>query len=180
VPTTAKQNYDDFVPVDTGTLPDTIPIIMAKPEKSNKSKFYYKAHSEDRVSFLVVFGVITLLFGLCYMLSSGKINLGSYGGCSFERNYGLPCPTCGMTRSITAFMHGKIANSLVLQPASGVGCIVFAIVAFFSLLSALLGLNFLFLPPVRIWPIGKITLAAAAVFIIGWAIMLTKAFMHTQ
>jgi hypothetical protein len=153
---------------------------MAETEKSNKSKFWYKAQTEDRVGFLAVFAVISLVFGLCYLLSSGKINLGSYGGCTFERNFGLPCPTCGMTRSITAFMQGKVISSLVFQPAGGVGCIVFAIVAFFSLLSSLLGLNFPFLPPVRIWQTGRITLAAAAVFIIGWAIMLTKAFMHIQ
>ncbi|MHB0946841.1 MAG: DUF2752 domain-containing protein [Sedimentisphaerales bacterium] len=153
---------------------------MASPEKSNKSKFYYKAHTEDRLGFLVVFAVISLVFGLCYLLSDGRINLSSFGGCAFERNFGLPCPTCGMTRSITAFMQGNILNSLVLQPAGGIGCIVLAVTAFFSLLSALLGLNFVFLPPVRIWPIGRITLAAAAVFIIGWAIMLTKAFVCTQ
>jgi hypothetical protein len=153
---------------------------MAKQEKSNKSKFYYKAQIEDRVGFLVVFVVISLVFGLCYLLSNGEINLGSYGGCSFERNFGLPCPTCGMTRSITAFMRGKVLSSVVLQPAAGIGCIVLAFTAFFSLLSAALGLNFVFLPPVRIWRTGWITLAAAAVFIIGWAIMLTKAFVCTQ
>ena len=153
---------------------------MAEQEKSNKSKFYYKAQTEDRVGFLVVFAVISLVFGLCYLLSSDKINLDSYGGCTFERNFGLPCPTCGMTRSITAFMRGKAVSSVVLQPAAGIGCIVLAITAFFSLLSALLGLNFSFLPPVRIWQMGRITLAAAAVFIIGWAIMLAKAFIHIQ
>lgn len=153
---------------------------MAETEKSNKSKFYCKAQPEDRVGFLIVFAVISLVFGLCYLLADGKISFDSYGGCAFERNYNLPCPTCGMTRSITAFMQGKVISSLVLQPAGGLGCIVLAIVAFFSLLSAMLGLNFSFLPPVRIWQTGRITLAAAAVFVIGWAIMLTKAFIHKQ
>jgi hypothetical protein len=171
---------DDFVPVDTETLIANISIIMANPEKSNKSKFYCKAQPEDRLGFLVVFVVISLVFGLCYLLSSGKINLGSYGGCAFERNFGLPCPTCGMTRSITAFMQGKAVKSLILQPAAGIGCIVLALTAFFSLLSALPGVDFSFLPPVRIWPIGRITLAAAAVFIVGWTIMLAKAFVCTQ
>jgi hypothetical protein len=153
---------------------------MDKSEKSNKSKFYYKAHIEDRLGFLAVFAVISLVFGMFYLLSNGIINLSSHGGCAFERNYGLPCPTCGMTRSITAFMHGQFVKSLILQPAAGIYCFALAFIAFFSLLSAILGLDFLFLPPVRIWQAGRITLAAAAVFIIGWAIMIVKSLVCTQ
>ena len=150
---------------------------MTEREKSNKSKLYYKAQTEDRLWFLAVFIVISGILGLFYLLTKGDINLCSYGGCAFERNYGLPCPTCGMTRALTAFMQGEIIRSLVLQPAAGVGCIVLGLTAFFSLLSALLGVNFLFLPPVRLWQTGRILLAAAAIFAVGWAIMIAKALI---
>jgi hypothetical protein len=174
----AKRYYGNFVPVDIATLPDNIPIIMFNPEKSNKSKFYYKAQTEDRLWFLAVFIVISGVLGLFYLLTKGENNPCSYGGCAFERNYGLPCPTCGMTRSITAFMQGEIIRSLVLQPVAGVGCIVLGLTAFFSLLSALLRINFLFLPPVRIWQISRIVFSAAAIFAVGWAIMLARAFVQ--
>jgi len=156
------------------SLTDYIRIIMVEQKKSNKSKLYYKAQTEDRLWFLAVFIVISGVFGLFYLLTKGDINPGSYGGCAFERNYGLPCPTCGMTRSITAFMQGEIIRSFVLQPAAGVGCIALGLTAFFSLLSALLGVNFLFLPPVRIWQTGRILLTVAAIFAVAWAIMLAR------
>lgn len=31
---------------------------------------------------------------------------------------GIPCPMCGMTRGVTAFVHGDVASAFVLNPAS--------------------------------------------------------------
>ena len=36
--------------------------------------------------------------------------------CPFRRVTGLPCPTCGLTRSWNAALHGRLRESLVLHP----------------------------------------------------------------
>lgn len=145
------------------------------PEQQ-KSKLYTKSSGEEKNGFLAVFLVIAVIFALLYLLARDYIHLGSFGGCAFERNYGLPCPSCGMTRSVTAFMQGKIIKSFLLQPAAAAGCVVLILTAFFSLLSALLGVNFWFLPPVRMWRTGSILFAGAVILAAGWAVTLARAF----
>jgi len=49
---------------------------------------------------------------------SGAITLGPMSlpqVCTFKRITGLPCPGCGLTRSITAALHGNIPLSLKLH-----------------------------------------------------------------
>ncbi|MFI5381258.1 MAG: DUF2752 domain-containing protein [Tepidisphaerales bacterium] len=36
--------------------------------------------------------------------------------CQFERQFGVPCPTCGMTTSFAYFVRGRIGPSLYVQP----------------------------------------------------------------
>jgi hypothetical protein len=46
--------------------------------------------------------------------------------CPLRTLTGVPCPFCGMTRSVTAAVHGDLAHSLVLNPA-GIVAVVLAI-----------------------------------------------------
>ena len=46
--------------------------------------------------------------------------------CPFRRATGLPCPTCGMTRSVSAALHGDLRASITHHP---VGPAVLALVA---------------------------------------------------
>lgn len=36
--------------------------------------------------------------------------------CPFRRLTGLPCPTCGLTRSWSALMHGQFGDSVAFHP----------------------------------------------------------------
>lgn len=36
--------------------------------------------------------------------------------CPFRRLTGLPCPTCGLTRSWIAALHGRLGESVALHP----------------------------------------------------------------
>jgi hypothetical protein len=36
--------------------------------------------------------------------------------CAFRRITGLPCASCGLTRSLVLFLHGRIAESIALHP----------------------------------------------------------------
>jgi hypothetical protein len=55
---------------------------------------------------------------------------------------------------------------------------VLVLTVFFSLLSVLLGVNFWFLPPVRIWRTGRILFIGIIILAIGWAVTLTRAFVQ--
>ena len=55
--------------------------------------------------------------------------------CGFRARFGLPCPTCGMTRSIVLSLHGEIARAWRLAPAGPV--VVFGLLAFAIALLAL-------------------------------------------
>jgi len=145
---------------------------MAEQEKS---KWFIKSTRQDRVTFLSVFVIAGFLFVLFYLIKQGFLNIGPGGGCAFERNFGLPCPTCGMTRAISAFMEGKIIKAFYIQPAAAAGCIILIWTAFFSLLSACSGVNFSFLPPVRMWQLRYILLATLIILAAGWAVTLARA-----
>jgi hypothetical protein len=38
--------------------------------------------------------------------------------CPLRTVTGIPCPLCGMTRGVTALVHGDVAEALLLNPAS--------------------------------------------------------------
>jgi hypothetical protein len=38
--------------------------------------------------------------------------------CPLRTITGIPCPMCGMTRGVTALVHGDLARALVMNPAS--------------------------------------------------------------
>jgi hypothetical protein len=40
--------------------------------------------------------------------------------CSLRKLYGLPCPTCGMTRGLVLAVHGKLADSVSTNAAAPV------------------------------------------------------------
>jgi hypothetical protein len=46
--------------------------------------------------------------------------------CPLRTITGVPCPFCGMTRSVTAAVHGDLARSLVLNPG-GILIVVLAV-----------------------------------------------------
>ncbi len=37
--------------------------------------------------------------------------------CAFRRAYGIPCPNCGMMRSVVLFAHGDVREALWMNPA---------------------------------------------------------------
>ncbi len=63
-----------------------------------------------------------------------------YPGCSFKSVTGLPCATCGMTRSFTFMADGAFADAFAMQPMGALLCLGLAMVvllAGWSLLTAM-------------------------------------------
>ncbi|MCD4831724.1 MAG: DUF2752 domain-containing protein [Anaerohalosphaeraceae bacterium] len=151
---------------------------MEDSEKSNSVKWFYRTPKGGRLGHLAVFLVALAFFAVLYMVKADIINPSSCSGtCGFKQRYDIPCPTCGMTTAAKAFMSGEIARAFYIQPGIAMFCLLVATVAFFSLLSACLGVNFSFLPPVRLWRGGYIILVLFIIFAAGWAVTLARAIV---
>ena len=61
------------------------------------------------------FGGLVVIGGLVAFLF-GEAIAGVMPGCSFQINTGLPCLTCGTTRSVLALRRGDLLTSLRLSP----------------------------------------------------------------
>ena len=55
-------------------------------------------------------------------------------GCSFREWFGIPCPNCGMTRSVLLSLHGQLGDAVSLNPAGPLlvlGILLFSAAMFF-------------------------------------------------
>jgi hypothetical protein len=52
-----------------------------------------------------------------------------HGACTFRQSTGLPCPTCGMTRSVALSLHGHIRTAASLNPAGPLWVLAVAVIA---------------------------------------------------
>lgn len=60
------------------------------------------------------------LAGLFLRASEDEVSLAGIpigGACLFRQRTGLPCPTCGMTRSVVLTLHGRLPAAFRLNPA---------------------------------------------------------------
>src|ERR1700691_5689052 len=60
--------------------------------------------------------------------------------CALRSRYGLPCPTCGLTRSVVMSLHGEFARAWHIAPVGPVA--VIGLVAFAIAMLALAWLQF--------------------------------------
>ena len=95
--------------------------------------------------------------------------------CGFHAATGLPCPTCGLTRSVVMSLHGEFARAWHLAPggpAVVIGLAVFALAMLALTLAQWLGAERR-IAPARAWiRNGALAYAAAAavVWLGGWVI----------
>ena len=87
-------------------------------------------------SIHIIWGPMALLF----IITAGLFRdfLGLLPPCIFHRLTGIPCLTCGATRSLIALSQFDIASSFLLNPMLllfAVGIIAFSLVSLYSLIS---------------------------------------------
>lgn len=83
-------------------------------------------------------------------------------GCGMKTLFGIPCPGCGMTRSVVFTLHGHLASALAVNP---VGPVFLAGVLF--LVAALVA--------GRWWrAIGYYGLGTAALLVVNWVAVLAR------
>lgn len=64
-----------------------------------------------------------------FLLSDGS----GMGICVFKRITGIPCPSCGSTRAVTALLQGDVTGSLMLNPIGIIVAIILAVLPFWLL-----------------------------------------------
>jgi hypothetical protein len=150
---------------------------MQESQQLSKSKIFYRASPRQRLIAAGIFLALVAFFGLFALTGHYKIPLWPFP-CGFQQRFNLPCPTCGMTTSVKAFAQGKFLQSLYIQPAAALGCVVLTVSAIFALFIAVSGIYFSFLnnffDKIRI---KYIILVLIIIVAIGWAVTLARALM---
>lgn len=92
--------------------------------------------------------------------------------CGFKVQFGLPCPSCGMTTSVLAFARGDIMQSLYIQPAAATMCGMLIAIGIFALIAAIAGTDWGLVRSIRL----KYSIVTFMVIIGGgWAVTLARA-----
>jgi len=95
--------------------------------------------------------------------------------CAFYQNFGIPCPTCGMTTSFAWFVRGNLAASFYVQPMGTVLAALNVLVFWAGLYEALVGRalhRLILLLPGQYY---VLTLAGGGIVAWFW-----KIFIHTR
>jgi hypothetical protein len=98
-------------------------------------RLFLKKRAPDQIEFGIIYGGIALL-----MLGVGWLQpmLSFAPDCAFKGLTGIPCPTCGSTRSVVHLSHGEILSAFVMNPLTTL-CLMSAVLYFiYSSISAAL------------------------------------------
>lgn len=147
---------------------------MRLNQQFNFRKFTAPAEPKDRLIAALCLLAIIGIFVFFYTVAYKDVD---FERCGFEQRYSLPCPTCGMTSSMAAFVHLRLLGAFYIQPAAAVVCWLLVAGAICSLLIAVFGVKLLFIPPVRMWQLKYIFLIFMIIIIGGWAVTLARAYM---
>ena len=93
---------------------------------------YLKKKEPGQIEFGIIYGGIALL-----MLGAGRMLpvLSFAPACVFRGLTGIPCPTCGSTRSLVHLSHGDVLSALSLNPLTTLSLIAAIVYLFLSIMS---------------------------------------------
>jgi hypothetical protein len=96
-------------------------------------QLHLKKRSPDQIEFGIIYGSIALV-----ILGAGWLQsvLSFAPDCVFKGLTGIPCPTCGSTRSVVHLSHGDILSAFTMNPLTTL-CLMSAVLYFiYALMSA--------------------------------------------
>jgi hypothetical protein len=99
------------------------------------------------------------------------------GVCGFKQQFGLPCPTCGMTTAFLEFFRGYPLKAFYIQPAGGLLCILLILFVLWTSVLAIWGKDIGFVRRVKL---KYIILFLLAVFSGGWAVTVARTVAQWQ
>lgn len=179
-----SNSIGQFLPMQNSNIQE----IPPKASGTNRPKRWavvdaWYAFKEFNFSGTVrqVFSVWAGLIGLLGTII-GAFVLSPVGGnlpesCTFYASTGLPCPGCGLTRSVTSYLHGEFLMGFFYHPLG----IVFAVVFVFCAVSLLMP------PKFKHYAVGRLSRFDAWVgrfgllFVLGLLLFgITRAFLVSQ
>ncbi len=127
-----------------------------------------------RVSGQTEFGIIyggIALAALCAVRLPSVLSF--IPSCTFKRLTGLPCPTCGSTRSLTHLAHGDIFAALAMNPLAAAGVLTAVLFFLYGIVALLFNL-----PRVKVLLTvnegNALRSSAAAILLIQWIYLLLR------
>ncbi len=150
---------------------------MRTSQQLNKPKFFSRASSRQRAIAGIVLLAITSMFFLLWIIARYQIDISWWlGPCGFKQQYGLPCPTCGMTTSVLTFAEGKIFEAFYIQPAAALFCCILLFIAILAILVAVFGIYSPFLKKsLSEIKIRYVILMLIVIIASGWAVTMARA-----
>ena len=97
----------------------------------------FEKRESGRIEHGVIFGGIALLALAAVRL----LPLASFAPvCAFRHLTGIPCPTCGSTRSVVFLAHGDIAAAFTMNPLAAAGFLIALFLFFYGSITLLFDL----------------------------------------
>lgn len=121
---------------------------------------FFKKRSAGQIEFGVIYGGFAVLI-LCAARLLPILSLAP--ACAFKGLTGVPCPTCGSTRSVLYLSQGEISAALAMNPLTTLGLMAAMLYFLYSVVTLACDLpriNFLFADR------EKIAVRAAAVILL--------------
>ena len=113
-------------------------MLCAHGEQVDRSmRIYTKKRRPGQIEFGIIYGVIVLL-----MLAAGRFLpvTAFLPACVFKGLTGIPCLTCGSTRSLEHLSQGHLMESLSMNPLISLTVIVVLLSCVYSLITLLFGI----------------------------------------
>lgn len=122
-------------------------------------------------AFFLALGSLSVLITAC-LLTPNAAGIGTHrqmgmAPCNFQTQFGLPCPTCGMTTSFAFFVRGNFIASFYVQPMGLLLALFTFLLFWFAAFEAITGKNFHAL--FGFLPVNKLLWFSLALFVIAWA-----------
>ena len=92
---------------------------------------------QGRTEFGIIYGGIALL-AICVGRFVPVLTFAP--SCVFRDLTGVPCPTCGATRSVVHLAHGELFASFGMNPLVSLCSVIAALVFFYSLIALMVGI----------------------------------------
>jgi hypothetical protein len=99
-------------------------------------RVFLKKKSPNQTEFGILYGGIALVPLLAAWTMPALVLLPS---CAFQGLFGIPCPTCGATRSIMYLAHGNIIAALAMNPVIAVSIVSAILYLLYSLITIAAG-----------------------------------------
>jgi hypothetical protein len=153
-------------------MDQTIPTVYSRAPEPQQLGWKGRA-----LAILLSLGSLAVL-GVALSLKPSPRGIGTHlrlglQPCQFERQTGVPCPTCGMTTSFAYFARGRILASLYVQPMGTLLAFMAAMVFWVGTYEALTGRAFHRL--LQILPAGYYLWTLFGLALVAWA---WKIFIH--